>query len=134
DMGYGTGSNDKHGVACFDPANPTTNHYVLTRNGSGFWQLNKYIGGTLYVQAAPTTPTGYGGGQGNKFRIRMVVTSTGRARVHLYGMSVMDVPMTLGNATTITSCKVGLIVKGTLDAHMSGLRVFRMKPEGEQLF
>lgn len=134
DAGYGSGAGLKHGVGCFDPQDPTAASYVLARNGSSYWQLNKFVGGTLYVQATPNAPTGYGAGVGTKFRIRFVVTSTGRVRVYLFGMSVMDVPMTLGNSTVLTSCRVGVVVKGVNDLYMSNLRVFRMKAEGEQLF
>ncbi len=134
DVGGVSDSNEKNGVGCFDPQNPTSNFYVLTRNSSGYWQLNKYIGGTLYVQTGGVQSGYAGDGLRWKMRVRFVVTNAGGVRIHIAGMTVMDVPMTMGNSTVLTSCKAGLVLYPYNTQYMSNLRVFRMKPEGEQLF
>ena len=126
---------DRHGIGCFDPQNPTSNFYLLTRDGSTFWAMQKYIGGTRYAQTAPAVGTGYGGAMvGPKTRVRFILTASGGVRVHLYGMSVIDVPMTLGNSTVLTSCKPGIVVNAYQGGGMSMFQVFRMKRDGEQLF
>lgn len=126
-----------HGLGCFDPANPTSNFYVVTHtDGSKQYSVIKVINGTTYTQAAATYVLDNPSLKMNKARIRYVLTSAGRFRIYMGGYQLMDLPMTLGNATTLTNCKVGFAVYGGSSTTLafSRLRVFRITPLGEQVF
>ncbi len=139
DIAY-SGIDQTSGLGCFDPANPTTNFYLLSRHFNGTYRLKKYINGTMYTQGQDARSAESGTSiRGQKARVRFVVTGTGGVRVYSAGSIVFDLPMTLGNPTVLSSCRVGFVVCAWCVQYGGGfsfsrLRTFRMKPDGEQMF
>jgi len=129
-----------NGVGCFDPATPTSNFYLLSRDFNGTYRLKKYVAGIQYIQGQDARSTESGTTLwGQKARVRFVVTKTGGVRVYSAGSIVFDLPMTLGNPTVLSSCRVGFVVCSWCVQYGGGfsfsrLRTFRMKPDGEQMF
>lgn len=137
DIGYGSLEADKNGLACFDPANPANNYFVVTHRRDYFgFQVNKYINGTFYAQTAIVqSAAATSSFKMQKPRIRLTLDTNGRVQLYTGNMVLADLPMTLGNGTMITSCKVGFVIAAANGPFsFSRLRVFRMAPAGLQLF
>ena len=127
------------GFGCFDPNSPTSNYYLLGKTTGGIYRLRKSIGGTLYTQAQDSVAPESTAIKGQKARIRFVLTKAGGVRVYNAGNVLFEVPMTLGNPTVLSACRPGFVVtpwsvQSGGGLAFSRLRVFRMKPDGEQMF